>query len=76
MPLVLGKMPKVCPVAAQVIVFKNDEALCPLLGVFIPLQDIQIIYKLSTTYAMIGYRAFSTECMLVLVAVGILFYLC
>ena len=48
MPLVLCKMPKVCPVAAQVITFKSDGALCPLLGVSIPLQDIQIIYKLST----------------------------
>ena len=48
MPLVLSKMPKVCPVAAQVIAFKNDGAVCPLLGVFILLQDIQIIYELST----------------------------
>ena len=48
MPLVLSKMPKVCPVAAQVITFKNDGAVCPLLGVFILLQDIQIIYELST----------------------------
>jgi hypothetical protein len=37
MPLVLNKMPKVCPVAAQVIAFKNNRAVCPLLGVFIPL---------------------------------------
>ena len=39
-------MPKVCPVAAQVIAFKNDGAVCLLLGVFILLQDIQIIYEL------------------------------
>ena len=43
----------------------------PILGVFIPLQDIQIIYELSTVYAMIGYRAFCAEHMLVLVAVDI-----
>ena len=55
--------------AAQVIAFKNDGVLCPLLGVFIPLQDIGIIYELSIMYAMIGYRAFSTEFMLVLVVV-------
>ena len=31
-------MPKVCPVAAQVIAFKNDGAVGLLLGVFILLQ--------------------------------------
>jgi hypothetical protein len=55
MPLVLCKMPKVCPVAAQVIAFKNDGVLCPLLGVFIPLQDIQIIYELSMNYLHVCY---------------------
>ena len=43
MPLVLHKMPKVCPVAAQVITFKNDGAVALLLGVFILLQNIHII---------------------------------
>ena len=43
MPLVLAKMPKVCPVAAQVITFKNNGAVGPLLGVFILLQNICII---------------------------------
>ena len=71
MPLVLCKMPKVCPVAAQVIAFKNDGAVCPLLGVFIPLQDIQIIYELfMLTLVAVGFCG--TEHMLVLVAVDIM----
>ena len=75
MPLVLGKMPKVCPVATQVIAFKNDGVLCLLLGVFIPLQDIQIIYELFYMHAIIGFQPPGTECMLVLVVVDIYFCL-
>ena len=56
MPLVLGKMPRVCPVAAQVIAFKNDGALCPYLGYLYPYR----IFKLSTNYLHVCYDWFPT----------------
>ena len=60
-------MPKVCPVAAQVIAFKNDGAVGPLLGVFILLQNICII----TSILLLVSDLLALSSMLTLVAVGI-----
>jgi len=59
-------MPKVCPVAAQVIAFKNDGAVGPLLGVFILLQNICII----TSILLLVSDPLALSPMLTLVAVG------
>ena len=69
MPLVLGKMLKVSPVAAQVITFKNDGALCPYLGYLYPYRIFRLSMNFLTVHATIGYRAFGAEHMLVLVVV-------
>ena len=53
--------------AAQVIAFKNDGAVCLLLGVFILLQDIQII----TSILLLVPELLALSLMLVLVAVDI-----
>ena len=53
--------------AAQVIAFKNDGAVGPLLGVFILLQDIQII----TSILLLVPELLVLSLMLVLVVVGI-----
>ena len=60
-------MPKVCPVAAQVITFKNNKAVGPLLGVFILLQNICII----TSILLLVSDTLALSSMLILVAVGI-----
>ena len=60
-------MPKVCPVAAQVITFKNDGAVGPLLGVFILLQNIHSI----TGILLLVSDPLAPSPMLTLVAVGI-----
>ena len=60
-------MPKVCPVAAQVIAFKNDGAVGPLLGVFILLQNICII----TGILLLVSDPLAPSPMLTLVVVGI-----
>ena len=59
-------MPKVFPVAAQVITFKNDEAVGPLLGVFILLQNIYII----TDILLLVPDLSALSLMLILVAIG------
>ena len=60
-------MPKVCPVAAQVITFKNNGAVGPLLGVFILLQNIHFI----TSILPLASNLLALSSMLILVAVGI-----
>ena len=60
-------MPKVCPVAAQVITFKNDGAVGLLLGVFILLQNIHII----TSILLLVSNFLVLSSMLILVAAGI-----
>ena len=60
-------MPKVFPVAAQVIAFKNNGAVGPLLGVFILLQNICII----TSILPLASDLLVLSSMLILVAVGI-----
>ena len=60
-------MPKFCPVAAQVIAFKNDEAVGLLLGVFILLQNIHII----TGILLLVSDSLVLSFMLTLVVVGI-----
>ena len=60
-------MSKVFPVAAQVITFKNDGSVGLLLGVFILLQDIQII----TSILLLVPKLLVLSLMLVLVAVDI-----
>ena len=53
--------------AAQVIAFKNDGAVGLLLGVFILLQNIQIL----TNILLLVPKLLALSLMLVLVAVGI-----
>ena len=53
--------------AAQVIAFKNDRAVGPLLGVFILLQNIHII----TSILPLVFNLLVLSSMLILVAVGI-----
>ena len=53
--------------AAQVITFKNDGAVGPLLGVFILLQNICII----TSILLLVSNPLALSSMLTLVAVGI-----
>ena len=60
-------MPKVCPVAAQVIAFKNNGAVGPLLGVFILLQNICIF----TSILLLASDLLALSSVLILVAVGI-----
>ena len=60
-------MPKVRPVAAQVIAFKNNGAVGLLLGVFILLQNICII----TGILLLVSDSLVLSSMLTLVAVGI-----
>ena len=52
--------------AAQVIAFKNDGAVGPLLGVFIPLQNIHII----TSILLLVPDLLVLSLMLTLVVVG------
>ena len=60
-------MPKVCPVAAQVIAFKNNGAVGLLLGVFILLQNICII----TSILLLASDLLVLSSVLILVVVGI-----
>ena len=53
--------------AVQVIVFKNDGAVGPLLGVFILLQNIHII----TSILLLVSNPLALSSMLTLVVVGI-----
>ena len=53
--------------AAQVIAFKNDGAVGPLLGVFILLQNIHII----TSILLLASNPLAFSSVLILVAVGI-----
>ena len=53
--------------AAQVITFKNDGTVGPLLGVFILLQNIHII----TSILLLVSDPLALSSMLILVAVGI-----